>query len=129
MICNSTDKEPVSIMLSDVEEELLRAAKRIGPHKDERVPKYEKHAIYGTGEHDNVYHPAHYEVGNYECIKVMEAIFGCDYVFHFCVCNAFKYLWRYKRKNGFEDLEKARWYLTKALELSENMTLQAKDAQ
>ena len=25
---------------------------------------------------DNVNHPAHYEVGGYECEKVMEAIFG-----------------------------------------------------
>ena len=123
------DRETVSTMLSDVEEELLRAAKRMGPYKDEHIPKYEKHVVYGTGEHDNVNHPAHYEVGNYECIKVMEAIFGSEYVFHFCVCNAFKYLWRHQRKNGFEDLDKARWYLTKALELSENVTLPAKDAQ
>ena len=29
----------------------------------------------------------------------------------FCLCNAFKYLWRYKNKNGAEDIKKARWYL------------------
>ena len=123
------DRETVSTMLSDVEEELLRAAKRMGPHKDERIPKYENNVMYVTGKHDNVNHPAHYEVGNYECIKVMEDVFGSDYVFHFCVCNAFKYLWRHQRKNGFEDLDKARWYLSKALELSENVTLPTKDAQ
>lgn len=109
------DREAAMDLLRDVEKEQSRVRERINKS--------------GLEEHDNVYHPAHYEVGNYECIKVMEAIFGCDYVFHFCVCNAFKYLWRHKRKNGFEDLEKARWYLTKALELSENVTLPAKDAQ
>lgn len=111
------NKEDMTIVLQELEKGTLN------------IPAYEKHAVYGTVEHDNVNHPAHYEVGNYECIKVMEAIFGSEYVFHFCVCNAFKYLWRHQRKNGFEDLDKARWYLTKALELSENVTLPAKDAQ
>lgn len=110
-------KEDMTSMLKELEKGTLS------------IPAYEKHVIYGTGEHDNVNHPAHYEVGNYECIKVMEAIFGSDYVFNFCVCNTFKYLWRHQRKNGFEDLDKARWYLTKALELSENVTLPAKDTQ
>ena len=63
-------------------------------------------------ETDNVNHPAHYE-GNtsLECIDVMEIAFGADAVGNFCLCNAFKYLWRHKHKGGKEDLRKAKWYL------------------
>lgn len=35
----------------------------------------------------------------------------------FCVCNAFKYLYRHKRKNGVQDLEKAKWYIEKYIDL------------
>ena len=61
---------------------------------------------------DNVNHPAHYEGStSLECIDVMEIAFGAEAVANFCLCNAFKYLWRYKNKNGREDLDKAAWYL------------------
>ena len=66
---------------------------------------------------DNINHPAHYETGQYECIKVMQEVFGTEAVKHFCQCNAFKYIWRMNRKNGDEDAEKADWYLNKYLEL------------
>ena len=38
-------------------------------------------------------------------------------VLDFCICNAFKYLFRWKNKNGVEDITKANWYLNKYLEL------------
>lgn len=64
---------------------------------------------------DPVNHPSHYEKQcSLECIDVMEACFDYDAVFDFCVCNAFKYLWRHKFKNGDEDLKKAAWYIDKA---------------
>lgn len=66
---------------------------------------------------DNVNHPAHYEVGKYECIDVMREVFGDEAVKHFCQCNAFKYVWRMNRKNGIEDARKAIWYLNKYCEL------------
>ncbi len=66
---------------------------------------------------DNVNHPQHYEVGNYECIEVMAEVFGLEAVKHFCQCNAFKYVWRMDRKNGIEDAEKAVWYLNKFIQL------------
>ena len=59
-----------------------------------------------------VTHPAHYKQScSLECIQVMEVAFGPEAVEHFCLGNAFKYLWRYKNKNGLEDLKKAEWYL------------------
>jgi hypothetical protein len=63
-------------------------------------------------EPDNVNHPAHYESQtSLECIDVMEIAFGAEAVGNFCLCNAFKYLWRHKHKGGKEDLRKAKWYL------------------
>ena len=63
-------------------------------------------------EPDNVNHPAHYESQtSLECIDVMEIAFGQEAVAKFCLCNAFKYLWRHKHKGGAEDVQKAEWYL------------------
>lgn len=70
-------------------------------------------------EHDNVRHPAHYETGKFECIEIMEEVFGIDAVKSFCLCNAFKYLYRTNRKNGREDLEKADWYIQRWLMLDD----------
>lgn len=67
------------------------------------------------GTKDMVNHPSHYETGKYECIEVMEEIFGREAIENFCACNAFKYLYRHKRKNGAEDLKKARWYLDRVI--------------
>lgn len=71
-------------------------------------------------EVDMVNHPSHYETGKYECIEVMIEAIGADAVMNFCLCNAFKYLYRCSRKNGVEDIKKARWYLNKYLELWED---------
>lgn len=69
---------------------------------------------------DNVNHPAHYETGKFECIDVMLETQGVEAVKDFCVCNAFKYLYRHGRKNGAEDIKKAIWYLNKWVELDDN---------
>lgn len=44
---------------------------------------------------------------------------GVEAVKNFCICNAFKYLWRHDKKNGVEDVKKAAWYLNKFIELEE----------
>jgi hypothetical protein len=64
-----------------------------------------------------VNHPSHYETNGIECIDAMKAAQGVDAVRDFCICNAFKYIWRHKHKNGAEDIKKAVWYLNKWLEL------------
>lgn len=68
-------------------------------------------------ETDNVNHPSHYTQGGIECIDAMIAAFGKEAVSNFCLCNAFKYIWRTKHKNGEEDVDKALWYLDKYKEL------------
>jgi hypothetical protein len=66
---------------------------------------------------ENVDHPDHYGGDNnpYEAIKIIEA-FQMDFV----EGNILKYLLRYKKKNGLEDLEKARWYLDRQIEKVKN---------
>ena len=71
-------------------------------------------------EKDNVNHPSHYTNGKYECIDILEDITkdlkGLE---AFCTANAVKYLWRWKFKNGVEDLKKANWYINKLIETVE----------
>lgn len=66
---------------------------------------------------DMVNHPKHYNDCSIECIDIMVMMFGAEYVAMHCVITAYKYMHRYKSKNGFEDLKKAEWYLTKHAEL------------
>lgn len=66
---------------------------------------------------DNVNHPSHYETGSFECIDVMLETQGKEAVQSFCICNAFKYIYRHRNKNGAEDIKKAIWYLNKFVEL------------
>ena len=69
---------------------------------------------------DNVNHPAHYTSGGIECIDGMVAAFGREYVMHYCLCNAFKYIWRCEHKGKrVEDIQKAVWYLNKWQSLAE----------
>ena len=96
--------------------EIVKARKkRVAPIKA-KVRRIEKNK-----DHDAVNHPSHYTSGGIECIDAMESAFGKEAVYWFCVCNAFKYVWRHKKKNGVEDLKKAQWYENKAKELSEQM--------
>ena len=66
---------------------------------------------------DNVNHPSHYTQGGIECIEAIKAatvnLVGIEAV---CTANAIKYLWRWKDKNGTEDLNKAIWYIKKLIE-------------
>jgi hypothetical protein len=63
---------------------------------------------------DNVNHPSHYTQGAIECIDAIKeatkGLFGIEAV---CTANIIKYVWRWKFKNGLEDLDKASWYLDK----------------
>lgn len=60
---------------------------------------------------DNVNHPSHYNNDSgIECIDAIRATLG-DGFQDYCKGNVMKYLWRYKYKNGLEDLKKAQVYL------------------
>ena len=77
-------------------------------------------ALRNTEISDNVNHPQHYELpGGIECFDVLLATQGERDVQAFCICNAIKYLFRHRRKNGLEDVKKAKWYIDKFIELEE----------
>ena len=75
---------------------------------------------YNEPVSDNVNHPSHYETNGIECIDAMVASQGTECVMNYCLCNAFKYIWRCQHKGKrVEDIQKAVWYLNKWQELAE----------
>lgn len=66
---------------------------------------------------DKVNRPSHYTYGDIEIIDFIEQVTK-DYKpeLAFAIGNAIKYISRANRKNGKEDLDKARWYLNRAFE-------------
>lgn len=67
-------------------------------------------------EDDAVNHPSHYCQGGIECIDCIKAaLTGLDGIEAFCTGNAIKYLFRWKHKNGVQDVRKAIWYCERLL--------------
>lgn len=57
---------------------------------------------------DNVNHPNHYKMpGGIEVIDMIKNVLGYEGFLAYCRGNVIKYICRYQRKNGREDLEKA----------------------
>ena len=72
-------------------------------------------------EHDPVKHPNHYCYGKFECVEVIQELTaGASGPEGFLLGNVIKYLWRYRRKNGAEDLKKARRYIEMLIRLYED---------
>ena len=67
----------------------------------------------------NVDHPPHYNQSGIECIDAISAATG-DGMEHYLQGNIIKYLWRYRYKNGLQDLKKADWYLKKLISIKES---------
>lgn len=55
--------------------------------------------------------PSHYDGDGMQCADAIRAALGSDGFEAFCRGNVMKYLWRYDRKGGADDLRKARTYL------------------
>ena len=60
--------------------------------------------------------PKHYNQAGIECIDAIRAATD-DGFEYYLQGNIMKYVWRYKYKNGSEDLKKAQWYLNKLIEV------------
>ena len=60
--------------------------------------------------------PSHYTAGFVECIDALDSatatLTGNEALY---IANVIKYCWRWKLKNGVEDLKKARWYLDRLI--------------
>jgi hypothetical protein len=54
--------------------------------------------------------PTHYKQGSVECIEAIKASMTHEEFIGYLKGNSMKYLWRYRNKNGVEDLHKMNWY-------------------
>ena len=88
---------------------------------DEQLEAYRQYdnasSCHTTSKKDMVNHPDHYmsETG-LEAIDVIEAFtFDLTGIEAVCTGNALKYLCRWKKKNGLQDLKKAEWYLNRLI--------------
>lgn len=66
---------------------------------------------------ENKIEPKHYTD---LAISPLEYISANEGEFTWCIANVIKYVSRYKRKNGIEDLFKSHWYLTHQIKLEYN---------
>jgi len=70
---------------------------------------------------DLVNSPPHYNKGAIECIDAIEAMLTHEEYVGYLRGNSLKYRWRFRYKNGIQDLEKAEWYEQRLMEtLKEN---------
>lgn len=70
-----------------------------------------------TSENDSVEHPSHYTQGGIECIDaIASAVTGLTGMEAVCTGHIIRYIWRWKNKNGVEDLRKCRYYLLRLIE-------------
>ena len=59
--------------------------------------------------------PSHYKQGGIECIEAIKAATGEGFI-GYVWGNVLKYLWRWAKKGGVDDLKKARWYLDRLIQ-------------
>tara|TARA_R110002012_G_scaffold321724_1_gene550950 strand:+ start:392 stop:619 length:228 start_codon:yes stop_codon:yes gene_type:complete len=59
---------------------------------------------------DLVNHPKHYNQGGIECIDAIRAMLSPEEFIGYLRGNSLKYRWRFRYKNGVQDLDKAEWY-------------------
>ena len=69
---------------------------------------------------DKVNHPEHYNQGTIECIDAIEAMLSHEEFVGYLRGNSLKYRWRFRYKNGIEDLRKAEWYERRLLKVLED---------
>jgi len=65
---------------------------------------------------DNVNHPSHYADKQIEVIDYIRDTLPADGFVDYCIGNVIKYVSRWRKKGGLEDLKKARVYLDWAIE-------------
>ena len=59
---------------------------------------------------DMVNHPPHYNIGKIECIDAIQAMLTPEEFRGYLRGTSLKYRWRYRYKDGMQDIDKAEWY-------------------
>ena len=86
-----------------------------------REEEQERAGKEAYGNLDVVNSPSHYNQAGVECIEAIAA--ATDNGFEYYLQgNIIKYIWRYRYKNGIEDLKKAQWYINKLIETKGDKT-------
>ena len=96
--------------------------KMIEKKMEDKQPKYlagVKRQAQEQSDHkqtlDMVNSPPHYNKNGIETIDAIRAMTDDGYEYYL-QGNIMKYLWRYRYKNGVEDLKKAQWYLNELID-------------
>lgn len=76
---------------------------------------------------DVVNSPSHYNKGGVECIQAIESMLTPEEFIGYLRGNSLKYRWRFRYKNGIEDLYKARWYEDRLLKYIEETGCKVKE--
>ena len=71
-------------------------------------------------QYNNVHSPEHYNQGHTECIDAIEAMLSVEEYIGYLRGNSMKYRWRFRYKNGLEDLNKAEWYEKRLVKFMED---------
>ena len=105
---------------------ILNRIKEVNMQQDKKIPKYlagVKKQAQEQSDHkqtmDMVNNPPHYNKAGIETIEAIKAMTD-DGFEYYLQGNIMKYLWRYRYKNGVEDLKKAQWYLNELIDVLEN---------
>ena len=88
------------------------------------IIEFEKGATideFTAEESDMVNRPPHYNQKGIECIDAIQAATDTGFEYYL-QGNIMKYLWRYRYKDGSQDLKKALWYLNKLIEIRDANT-------
>ena len=109
----SGERNPIYLVESDSFKDGL------GENKDTWWFKEDDLELVSNESKDVVNNPNHYTSGSIECIDAMQASLPPEQFKGFLRGNVQKYCWRCDKKNGVEDLKKARWYLDKLIETIE----------
>ena len=87
-----------------------------------KTPSYAEEQLKNTikkeQKEDVVNHPSHYNQGEIECIEAIKYInnkLHTEGYEGFCLGNFIKYIWRCNYKSGWEDIDKAIFYLNELL--------------
>jgi hypothetical protein len=76
---------------------------------------------------DNVNNPPHYNKGGVECIEAIESMLTAEEFIGYLRGNSLKYRWRFRYKNGIEDLYKANWYEDRLIKYIEETGCKVKE--
>ena len=92
--------------------------------REQKLKTLQAKEFIGTIDtYNNVNNPPHYNQGQTECIDAIEAMLSVEEYIGYLRGNSMKYRWRFRYKNGFEDLNKAQWYEKRLFKFMEERCL------